>query len=88
MEATNLGDLEMISRFVGVDGEPLILLDELLDEFPLDPPSFVQADAGVWLTQRIRWYCYRGCRNHRQVEEFVEHVVLAKIRWKDCPTKN
>ena len=81
-EATNLGDLEMISRFVGVDGEQIdSLLDELLDEFPLDPP-FIRsggrwcmvdaADAAALLLPRLselhqdRW------------REFVEHVVLCE----------
>ena len=81
-EATNLGDLEMISRFVGVDGEQInSLLNELLDEFPLDPP-FIRsggrwcmvdaADAAVLLLPRLS-------EMHKEKwREFVEDVVLCE----------
>lgn len=46
-EAEHAGDLDSISRFVGIDGNEInARLDELVDRYPLDPP-FVRS-GGQW----------------------------------------
>ena len=81
-EADRVGDREVISRFIGVDGHQIdSLLDELLDKYPLDPPFICSggrwcmvdaADAAALLLPKLS-------EQHKEKwTEFVEHVLLCE----------